>query len=215
MNMSYPLLVRMLERCKEIRNEPNVHSVAALVYDAIMVTVTAAFLAAHASLKDAEDAAKKEGHEADGALERIHQPYAVARSASQALTHEISVPAALTSLPTDTDKKNAIQSLFDTLTRRAATEEWAQTLLAQPFGTLAPEVIREINEKILSEASVAKARKDRATAFGPAYEALIDFKAVVHDAYGSTSPQYRRLNVRDIEDDEEENGGGGGGDGGV
>lgn len=197
--MNHPLLGRSLERAAEIRNAPDVDSLVAMGYDDNLAGPAAEYDATHKELVLAEEEAKKQGGEALAALQRIDQPYSVARSLSRMYMPDITLPTALGTLRTETDKKNAIQTLHDMLARRAESEEWARKVLEGEFGQLAPETVREINEWIVANAAVQKARKRRATAYGLAYEAFMDFKDLVRNAYGKSSREYRRLHVRNLE----------------
>lgn len=214
MDINFPLMARLLERCAELRALRDVDPNVAMVYDQLLLAAATEFLAAHDALPAAEEAAAKEGREARAALEKIDQPYAVARSVSRAFTPDISLPDSLKAYKTDTDKKNAIQTLRNELDRRDETETWAANLLAGPFGVLAPEVIREVNEWIASNVDLSKAKNRRAQAFGPAYERFVDFKDVVRQVYGPSSREYRRIHLRNNDPAEDDNNGGGGGGGG-
>jgi hypothetical protein len=111
------------------------------------------------------------------------------------------LPETLKSVRTDTDKMDAIESLQEVLEANGAAG-WAQDLLGGDFGRLAPDTIREIDEAIQVDASLAAARRARAQAFGPAHEAYLSFKRLVRAACGPTSRDYRRIHIRSMEAEE-------------
>lgn len=202
MNVDQPRFVRLLGRCEELALDPNADRSVKRVYNDILADDSAAYLAAYQALGDAEKAAKKEGDEGVKALNDIGPPYLKARSVLEKYVKDVAIPEPLKSLPTDTDRKNAIGSLLRIIDDHDETNDWAKELMTsvpgepRAFGELAPEAIREITEWIAANVVLSKAVRKRAEAFGPAYEAYLDFKDVVRNTYGPKSIQYRRIHLR-------------------
>jgi hypothetical protein len=158
---------------------PNVPPPIIRLYTERLAPRSSAYRAADAALVAADAAAKKERQQADSAVTQIEAPYKLARSIVRARVKELEVPETLAALHTDTDRKLAIGEL-----------------LADDFGTMAPEAIREIDESVLASASLKGAAEARAAAAGPAYEEYLSFKAAVLAGMGRKSAAYQRLTRR-------------------
>lgn len=198
--IDYERLERILTRCAAIAAMPDVDASVKRVYDEKLAGPAATFLTTHKALVNAETKAKKEGAEALAALEAIDQPYRKARAVAQEYVVDLALPETLKSLSTDTDKSNAIKDLLGILDEHDDAPGWAAELTdaTKPgsFGALAPTTIREIDEGVGANAGVEKAQRDRAAAYGPAYERYLGFKNVVRNTYGSKSMHYRRIHIR-------------------
>lgn len=79
------------------------------------------------------------------------------------------------------------------------TQGWAQDLVATGFPTVAADGVREVEEAIDADASLAVARNARMEAYAPARDAFLSFKRVVRTACGSKSREYHRIHVRSAE----------------
>lgn len=188
-------MTRVATRLVELADDPNVKPLVKSVYDDRVRAAVDDYLAANGAIAGAESAARKEGREASAALAALDQPYREARAVAAAYLPAQTLPETLKSQPTDTDRKNAIESLLDAVDDHAG-ESWADQIVAGPFGQSAGQVLQELNEAIAASTSLSEARDRRAKAFGLAYERYLAFKNVVRNAYGSKSPQYRRIHLR-------------------
>ncbi|UJR79135.1 hypothetical protein [Sandaracinus amylolyticus] len=200
MQIDYPRLMRLLTRCEELATATDTDPAVARVHRERLAPEAGAFRSAYDALPAAETTSATERREAHAALDRIDQPFRKARAIAKAYVSELSTPDTLKTLRTDTDRLLAIEALLDTLEERAeGGAEWAREELAGAFGTLAPDVIRELGEVVAADAQLSSARDARARAYGPAYERYLHFKNVVRQAYGARSPQYRRIHIRQID----------------
>lgn len=200
MTIDHMRMVRVLIRCGDLATPADVDPSVRRVYQEKLASFARTYLGANTALASAETNAKEERREAIAALEVIEAPYMKARAVAVVYVPELSVPDTLKTCPTDTDRVIAIQSLRDTLDDFDDEPGWAQDLTnpADPnsFGALADTAIREINEGVGADSAVEKARRERAAAYGPAYEAYLGFKNVVRNTYGRSSIQYRRIHIR-------------------
>jgi hypothetical protein len=186
---------RVITRSIEIANEPNANAIVVTVFKETLADAATAYLAAEAAVSTAITAFAKENREALDALAALDAPYRVARATVLAILPETNLSNTLKSQHTDTDQLNAIAHLLDVINAYVG-KEWADTLLAGEFGTLAPKTTQELTESIAANKALSKAKTDRAAAYGPTYEKYLRFKLVVRNAYGPASKQYRRIHLR-------------------
>jgi hypothetical protein len=199
-DLDYGRLSRVLTRCNELAAAEDTHISVRLAWTDLLQSPAEAYQARHHALVAAESGAAKEGAEAKRALVTIDPLYGLARSVVQAYLPEQKVPDPLKSLTTDTDKKAAITALLDILDDHP-DEPWAAVHLDGEFARLAPETERELDEWIGSSSALAKAKLERAAAYGPAWEQYLAYKNIVRRAYGAKSKQYRRIHVRFTENE--------------
>jgi hypothetical protein len=193
--MDYARMVRVLCRCTEIAEASNVKAIVKTTYDGVLKGPAETFLNADRAVTKAQSASAKEAKEAAVALETLDQPYREARSVVKAFIPTAKVPATLKQLPTDTDRLNAIDVLFEVVDDYQATT-WALELATGSFGQKVKPTITELQEAIAASKALADARTTRAAAFDPAYEAYMRFKRVVRDAFGAKSIEYKRIHLR-------------------
>jgi hypothetical protein len=194
-SIDYERFARVITRSIEISDEANANEVVVAVFKETLANDATNYLAANTAVSKAMTDFAKENREALDALSSLDAPYRVARSAVAAILPGADVPDTLKSQPTDTDKLNAIGLLIDVIDDHVG-KEWADKLLAGEFGTKAPQTAKEIEEAINANKGLAKAKAERAAAYGPAYEKFLRFKQVVRNAYGPRSKQYKRIHVR-------------------
>lgn len=194
-SIDFARMTRIATRLLELADDPAVKPLVKSVFDDRTRGPINDYLAANAAIAGAESAARKEGREADDAFAKLDQPYREARAVAAAYLPAQTLPETLKSLPTDTDRKNAIETLLDAIDDHAG-ESWADQILAHAFGQSASQVVQELNESIAASTALSAARDARAKAFGLAYERYVSFKNVVRNSYGSKSPQYRRIHLR-------------------
>jgi len=193
---------RVLERCGDIAAlsvEEGGDVSVTRVYNDFLAVPGSAYLDADKALKDAEAKEKKERKEGLAALEAITDPYAKVRKLAFMYVKDRSLPAALSDLPTDTDKMEGIRLLLEIVDENKAAD-WAKELVEDTspnsFVNLAPIAIREIDEWSRASVSVQKARNKRAELYGVAYEAYLSFKDMVRTVFGPSSIHYRRIHVK-------------------
>lgn len=196
MEIDYSTFNRVLTRAEEVANEPDVKPSVKRVYTERLHTLAMEFRSAHDGLATAETSAAREGAEGRAALKAIDAPYRSARAVAVSHIPNLHLPTTLKQQPTDTDKMNAVRGLLRELDEREESEPWAAELLAEDFGRLAPDAIREVEEWIQSSKDLQRARDTRATASATAYARFLAFKDVVRQSYGSKSRQYKRIHVR-------------------
>ncbi len=194
-NIDYDRFTRVATRCAELASDPAQPPIVGLLYKETADLRISTFLTAGKAVDVAMTAFAKENHEALQALTVLDAPYAVARSAVLAVFPQTVLPDTLKTLPTDTDKLNAIERLLDVIDDHAG-KPWADALLAGPFGQQAPKTIQEVQQAIEASKARSRAITDRAAAYGPAYEAYLAFKRVVRSACGPASREYRRIHLR-------------------
>ena len=203
-SIDHSRFVRILERCSEIAKQSGLQPIVAVTYNDSLKSAADAFRAAHAAVAKKEMAWGKENGQALEALRSFDRAYTTARAAAKAFVPAPRVPETLKSLPTDTDKKLAVETLLDVIDDHPQ-ETWAKTLLEGEFGLRAPVVVKELEEAIEANKQLSAARTERAKLYGPAYEKYLPFKRVVRSACGSTSREYQRIHLRGsgtIEDDD-------------
>lgn len=212
-DITFAIFPRYLWRSEEIALEPGMKPPVISVYNDILKPQADAYLVLHAGVVDAESQWAKENDEAIAAVRELAEPYRTGRAVILAYHPALVLPELLSQLPTDVEKIHAIEYLIDKIDDHVG-QGWADGLLAGPLGTKGADTVREIEEGIVASKAVAKARDERAKAYGPTYDAFLRFKRVVRSALGPSSKQYRRIHGRAAARDNEENGGGGGGGGG-
>src|SRR5262249_6349694 len=111
------------------------------------------------------------------------------------------LPNTLKVQPTDTDKRDAIQSLVN-IVQEHAGEVWADNLLQGAFGQRAAAAVTNLNEYINASNALQKAKADRASAVEPAWDAFVSYKRLGRDTLGSSSRQYQGLRLRNVSADE-------------
>jgi hypothetical protein len=196
MSIDFPRFYRVVSRSGEIVSRGDVVPIVKTVYELTFASLATGFIAAHKAIENAEKALKKERGEGLVALTKIEQPYSEARTAAAIFIKELALPAALGSLTTETDKRDAIARLLEILDAHDDEPGWAKDLTDGAFGQLAPEAIREITEWIAANGDLEKAVRGRAAAYAAAYPAFLDFRSQVRASYGKSSIHYRRLLVR-------------------
>ncbi len=194
-NINYQRFHRAATRCKELGTGKNTKPIVANVYQNNTQAPLEAFIAAHQTLSQKESAAAKENKEAKAILSAVDVPFRVARATVLAFVPTLDVPATLSAQPTVTDQVLAVESLLDIVDDYVGTP-WADEILKGDFGTLAPNVVKEVSEAAEADKDLAAARQARAAAYGPAYEKYIAFKRVVRAQYGASSLEYRRIHLR-------------------
>lgn len=196
MGIDYVRFDRVLSRAEELVQRPDVDVSVKRVYEDKLAPVAVAFRAGHSGLKNAEVMAKKERSEGLAALEQIDQPYRKTRVVAQQYVKDLAFPKTLKSLPTETDKRDAVRGMLEIIDLHDDEPGWAADLSAGEFGRLAPEAIREISEWIEANGNLEKAVRARMDAYNAAYEPFLRFREVVRTVYSPSSVHYRRLLVR-------------------
>ena len=196
-DIDYPRFYRLATRCQELASRAGVSATVSEGFTSVLAPLLTAYKATHDALPAAEAKAAKERGEGFVALGKIDQPYRVARAAVLLHRPYESLPETLKMQPTDTDKLNAVQALLHVLEAAdAAHETWAGPLLTGEFGTLAPEVVREVSEAIAASTDLSHAVQARSAAYQPAYDAYLRFKNVVRQVFGATSREYHSIHIR-------------------
>jgi len=193
--IDYRRFDRVLARCEEVAAEPEIDGSVKRVFEGRLKAPAAGFRAAHQKVTATESSFAKENAEALAALSGLDQPFRGARGEVLAVVPTTVLPETLKAQPTDTDRLTAIEGLLDVLDDNAG-EDWSKALLSGPFGVGAQQAVKEITEAIAANKQLAAARTERATAYGPAYEAYLAFKRVVREALGPSSKQYQRIHIR-------------------
>lgn len=193
--LEFDKMARVLVRCEELALAPDAKAMVKLTYAGVLEERAHAFMDASRAVMKIESLSAKETREANVALERLDQPYREARSVVKAFVPTAKVPMTLKQLTTDTDRLQAIGGLLDVLKEYESTP-WAGELMSGKFGQTATSTMNELAEAIAASRALADARKTRAEALEPAYEAYVRFKRVVRDAAGSKSHEYRRIHLR-------------------
>lgn len=194
-NINYKRFHRAAARCKELGTGKNTKALVVQVYQHDTQAALEAFIAAHQAVDQKESSSAKENKEAQSALSAIDTPYQAARATVKAFVPTLKLPDTLKRQPTVTDQVLAVESLLDIVDDYAGTP-WADEILKGDFGTLAPNVVKEVSEAAEADKDLAAARQARAAAYGPAYEKYISFKRVVRAQYGASSLEYRRIHLR-------------------
>lgn len=214
MVIQYGKLERMLTRCGETAQGSDCVPAVKRVYEERLKEKADPYMKACARYRKGESALRKESREAWDALLELDQPYRLCRSVVRAYLPDETIPETLKTLTTDTDRMNAVEQLLNLLTENSSAA-WADEQASGEFGIKAPKTVKELDEAITANKAFCKARDDRATTYGPAWERYLSFKRVVRDAYGPTSKQYKRIHIRSAGSGDDGDGGGGEGGGGT
>jgi len=192
--LKYELMFRLLTRAAEIAAEPGMNASVVTVYKGVVKTPADAFCKNHSAIATAETTLGKDKRDSGVAFEALDPVYKVTRSVILAFAPETVLPNTLKSLETDTDKLNAIETIFGVLGEHS-NEAWADELLTGEFGIMGTAAAKELRDEIASNKALSKARGLRAEAFEPAYQSFLSWKRVVRDALGPRSKQYQRLHI--------------------
>jgi hypothetical protein len=197
MTIKFERFTRVIHRCIEIRKQPDIDPIIITVYDEALAQPAGAYLGAVAAITAAASAHRQKKAGVAEALALLNAPYKTARSALKALHPEYTstMPRTLKALTTDTDKRQAIVALLGAIQKHAGAP-WADALLSGDFGAKAPAAVALFDEMVTASSNLARAKADRAAAFGPAYDKYLDFKSVVREARGARSVEYRRIHLR-------------------
>src|SRR5262249_44765574 len=106
-----------------------------------------------------------------------------------------SLPETLKAQRTHADMLYAVTTLVSILKSNAG-EPWVDDIMSGQFGTLAPKLEKALNDLISANIALARARRRRRNAYGPAYTGYMAFKHVVRNMLGPSSPEYRLLHQR-------------------
>jgi hypothetical protein len=205
--IDYERFYRVLTRCGEIAREHGMKASVVWGYINVLKPAAETFRSAHHEVTNAEASFKKEAGEALSALSTLDAPYQKTRSVVLAFAPGTALPETLKGQRSDTEKLNAIETLLDELDDHAG-EAWADEEAQSAFGQQAAGTVKELNEAIAANASLAEAGDRRAQAYGPAYERYLRFKRVVRDELGAKSKQYKRIHLRGLMAAEDEDEGG-------
>lgn len=193
--MHYDKMTRVLTRCAEIAEAAGGKGSARATYLGILQEPAEEFLAANRAVMRAESTYTKERNEALAAVHQFDQPFREVRSVVMTFVSTTDLPATFKQLSTDMDRIQVIKTLMKIVDAHQ-TAPWAREIMAGAFGQQAEATILEINEAIAAGKALDNARKVRALAFDPAYEAFVRYKQVMRDDLGSTSNEYRRIQPR-------------------
>lgn len=197
MTIKFDRFTRIILRCAEIREQPDIEPIIVSVYDEALAQPAGAYLAAAAAISAATSARQQKKTGVAAALAQLNTPYKAARSALKAIHPEYAkaMPRTLKALTTDTDKRQAIVALSGAIQKHAGAP-WADALLSGDFAAKAAAAVALFDEMVTASNDLSHAKEDRAAAFGPAYEKYLDFKKVVRDARGARSAEYKRIHLR-------------------
>jgi hypothetical protein len=201
--MNFARFARFMKRSADLA-APGGNSAVVNTYKGVLQVAAEAFLAAHAKVTSAETIFGKKETEASAALAAIDQPYRLARITAVAFLPELVLPETLSQQPTDTDQTSAVGALFDAVKGQGG-QTWADDLMAETFGQLAPGCMVAIGAATAANIALADARTQRLSAYEVAYPLFVRFKKVVREAFGEHSKQYRRIHApkRGAANDEE------------
>lgn len=201
-DMNLRVFARNLRRSAEIAAEEGMSRSVVNVYNDVLKPHAEPYLVLDDAVDRAESAWARENRESIEAIKALYEPYRTARAVLLAYEPTLVLPETLSGLRTDTERIEGIEKLIDAVDDHAGTA-WADDILLGPLGTKGPDVVREIQEAIAANKAVAKAREDRAKAFGPTYDRFLRFKRVVRSALGPASRQYRRIHGRSATRDDD------------
>jgi len=196
MRVEFKVFVRLCLRCREIMLEAGAPQVLVDVYQTAGQPLET-FSASMQTVKRAEKRVKDAAVGKASRLAEMDKLFRVARSAVAAMIPTTVLPETLKVQPTDTDKRDAIQELRNTLQEHAGAP-WAHNLLQGEFGQKAGAVIQQLTEYVEAGNALQKAKADRASALGPGWSAFLKYKRLVHATLGASSRQYQGLRVRKI-----------------
>jgi hypothetical protein len=197
MTIKFDRFTRVIRRCIEIREQPDIEPVIVTVYDEALAGPASAYLGAVAALTAATSARQQKRTGVTTALALVDAPYRTARSAIKAIHPEYATttPGTIKAMTTDTDKRIAIERLLGAVQKHAGAP-WADALLQGEFGARAIPAIEALDDLVTANSDLSRAKTGRAAAFEPAYERYLDFKKVVREARGARSAEYKRIHLR-------------------
>lgn len=184
-----------LKRCAEVAQDPDVSKSVKRLHDDVVAPKATAFCSAHEAVGEAQAAVARARRQKEQQLAAFDSRYRMTRSLVLAYDPDMNLPETLKVQPMDTAKLEAISGLMS-IVQSHAGEPWADELLADSFGTLAPKAKTALEEFIGAIKALWVAQRARADAYEPAYTAYLAFKRVVRDDMGSSSVHYRRLHIR-------------------
>lgn len=205
MRITFIRFNRLASRCKETATTAGAAAVLVAVYQGASGPPLQSFMTTMVAVETTGDRYAKAVVDTERVLAEMDPLFRAARSVFLAFHPTAKVPDTLKSQPTDTDKRDALQGLFDKVHDRQG-QTWADALLQGAFGLKAAPAIAQLDELIAAAKALQEAKAARAAAFGPAWEGYRSFKRVVRDTCGAASLDYRRLRIRSAAsgDDEEE-----------
>lgn len=204
MGINFTRFNRLASRCKETATKAGVAPVLAAVYQNTSGPPLQGFMTATAAVASAEERYAQATRDTERVLAEMDPLFRSARSALVAVHPTAKVPDTLKSQPTDTDKRDALQGLYDKVHDHQG-QPWADSLLQSDFGQKAAPAVAQLDEQIAASKALQEAKAARAIAFGPAWEAFLGFKRLVRDTCGASSHDYRRLCIiRGASGEEEE-----------
>lgn len=195
MNVEFAVFARVAVRCEEIAGEPGAPQVLANVYQASTGQPLARFLDAMAAVEAATTRARDATAGMALLLGEMDQLFRVGRSTMAAVLPETTLPRTLKAQRTDTDKREAIRQLVETIAANAG-QAWADTLLQGELGAKAAVTMQRLDQAIHAQNALQAARTERSRSFRPAWEAYMSFKRLVRDTLGAKSRQYHRIHLR-------------------
>jgi hypothetical protein len=193
-HIKFGRFARYMVRSAEMAATVGMSSAVTNTYTGVLRVPAEAYLAAHAAVTSAETVFAKKDTVARTALEKIDQPYRVARTTAMAFMPELRLPEVLSQQTTDTDQSTAVRALIEAVKSQAG-QPWADDLMAGIFGQLAPASITAIAEATAANLALAQATTLRQKAYAVAHPPYIAFKKVVREALGAHSKEYRRIHA--------------------
>lgn len=204
-HITQKMMYRFLGRAAEIASEQGMSASVTLVYDGVVAADAIEYRTRHDVVIARMTAANQAKLKVKTTLAAFDAPYREARAVVLAFVPGTVVPDTLKTQSTDTDILDAVTAL-STIVQSHSSSAWAKQLLNGAFGTLAPELVKDLEALIDANKALALARRERAKAFDTVYPKFLRFKQVVYDTLGATSKQYRRLSQRAKGKGEEEEG---------
>jgi hypothetical protein len=200
-------LLRYVVCAGGVAAEPDMATEITCVYAEVLANPSAIFRKSHDAVHVAESIAAEKTLQVRQMVDAFDPVYRAARSVVLAILPASKLPDTLKKQPTETEVVLAIETLVSIVESHAGAA-WSDTLMSGRFGTLAPKVQAAMTESDEARNALAKARQQRADAYGPAYTGYLAFKRVVRDVLGPSSRQYRKLHPRksasqELETDEE------------
>lgn len=193
-NIGMKKMVQVLGRCGETRASTTV-SLVVSTHDSVLAPKATAFVSAFETAKEAKATLAVARIARDAAVSGFERLYLTVKAIIGLHVVGEELPGALSTQTTDTDTKLAIKAALDILNGHHG-ESWADALVSGDFGTRAPDVIAKITSAIEAAAQLYAAQVAAREAFDVVYPAYLGFKQVVRHMLGSSSPDYRRINVR-------------------
>jgi hypothetical protein len=193
-NIGVKKMVQVLDRCAETRSSTTVPLVVS-TYDGVLAPKVTAFKSAVQAAKEAKTSLAVARIARVAAVRGFERLYLAVKAVIGLHVEGEELPGALSTQPTDTDTKLAIQAALDILNGHHG-ESWADAIVSGDFGTQAPDVIAKVTAAIEAAAQSYAAQVAARGAFDAVYPAYLGYKQVVRHMMGSSSPDYRRINVR-------------------